>query len=74
MEYIVFEDRLKELCLNKKEFAELSGLPYQTVMNWSNTKKTPVWVSSWLENYRKAHKFDIIHKLFDEEIGREKED
>ncbi len=54
MLYIDFEDKLKEFGINKKEFAELSSLPYQTVMNWSNSKRTPAWVESWLENYRKA--------------------
>jgi len=49
----------------------MSGMSYNTVVNWHDDKKPiPSWVSSWLDNYRKSRKLDIIHKLFDEEIGR----
>jgi hypothetical protein len=36
----------------KQRFPTLTGVPYQTIMNWKD--KTPVWVDSWLDNYSKA--------------------
>jgi hypothetical protein len=47
-----FTQILKNLKLSKKDFATLTGVPYQTIMNWKD--KTPVWVDSWLDNYSKA--------------------
>ena len=68
-------ERLKDAGLSKKDFAEKSGMSYGTVNNWGNDNQpVPGWVSSWLDNYKKSRKFDIIHKLFNEEINREKED
>ena len=36
---------------SKKEFAELTGLPYSTVNQWGTANPYPVWVRSWLVNY-----------------------
>ena len=70
-----FENNIKSLGISRKEFAAMSGMSYNTVVNWHDEKKPiPGWVSSWLDNYKKSRKFDIIHKLFNEEINREKED
>ena len=66
---------LKSLGISRKEFCEITGLSYGTVANWHDENRpVPSWVSSWLDNYKKSRKFDIIHKLFNEEINREKED
>lgn len=55
-----FEDYLKKASINKKEFAELTELPYQTIMNWNNSDNAPKWVKSWLENYIKAKDMDKV--------------
>ncbi|MDO7253876.1 XRE family transcriptional regulator [Helicobacter cappadocius] len=59
-----FMQKLQELGLNKREFAELSELAYSTVNNWNDTSTPiPKWVSSWLENYAKATKYEKIKDL-----------
>lgn len=60
MTYKEFEELLKELKINKKEFAGLVEMSYQTIMNWKNTDNVPKWVKSWLENYIKAKDIDKV--------------
>jgi len=55
-----FVEKLKEVGLNKKDFAVKTGLAYSTVANWSVTQNIPKWVHSWLENYIKAKNFDEV--------------
>ena len=70
-----FELSIKELGISRKEFCEITGLTYSAVSKWhDDNRPVPTWVTSWLDNYKKSRKFDIIHKLFNEEINREKED
>ncbi len=66
MNYKEFEEILKNININKKEFSELTELPYQTVMNWSKSKKTPKWVKSWLNNYIEAKSYsDVKDKVIE---------
>lgn len=59
-----FIQKLQELGLNKREFAELSELAYSTVNNWNDTSTPiPKWVLSWLDNYSKAIKYDRIKEM-----------
>lgn len=37
----VFNDLLEEKGLNRKKFAELSGIPYTTVIGWTNLNRLP---------------------------------
>jgi hypothetical protein len=60
MEVKTFEEELENLKLSKKEFAELTNLPYQTIMNWKRSDSIPRWVKSWLENYIKAKEMDKV--------------
>ena len=55
-----FELELEKSSMNKKTFAELTELPYQTIMNWKRSDNVPVWVKSWLENYIKAKDMDKV--------------
>jgi hypothetical protein len=55
-----FEFILEKANLNKKKFAELTSLPYQTIMNWKRSDNVPGWVKSWLENYMKAKDIDKV--------------
>lgn len=55
-----FENKLKELKLNKRDFSVLCGLGYTTITNWRGFGKTPEWVESYLEFYEKAKKYDEI--------------
>ncbi|ENU2792769.1 hypothetical protein ACE4NI_001660 [Campylobacter jejuni] len=57
-----FEKKLKELKLSKKDFVEIIGMPYQTLMNWKAKGKTPKWVDSWLENYEYKKFYDEFFK------------
>lgn len=60
MNYSEFEISIQNAKLNKKEFAEKTSIPYQTVMNWSRTNKAPSWVKSWLENYIKSKTYEEV--------------
>ena len=61
MERQDFNDRLKELGLSKKEFAELAGAGYDAVNKWgSGNTGVPYWVDSWLDNYKKAKALDSV--------------
>ena len=37
----IFNDLLEEHRLNRKQFAEKSGIPYTTVMGWTNLNRLP---------------------------------
>jgi len=61
----LFLERIKELGLNKKEFAVISKVPYSTINNWGtmvNNKPLviPVWVEPFLDYYEKATKLDYV--------------
>jgi len=56
----VFEAKLAELGLSKKEFAAMVGAVYNGVVNWNSKGETPKWVDSWIENYEKAKSYEII--------------
>ncbi len=65
MEKKEFADLLKEADLNRKEFAAMFEVEYQTVLGWgSKDRPFPYWVKSWLENYIKAKHFDTAKEIF----------
>ena len=66
MNYKKFEELLKLNDLNKKEFAKITELSYQTVMNWNHTDNVPKWVRSWLENFRERKRFENVKKTLKE--------
>ena len=69
--YKDFEELLKRIGINKKEFAELTELSYQTVMNWNNTDNVPKWVKSWIKNYIEAKSYnDVKNKVFEIESNK----
>ncbi|MBZ7995148.1 hypothetical protein AVCANL279_07460 [Campylobacter canadensis] len=60
-----FNERIKKLGLSVSEFAELTGLTKDAVYGWSrNSKTTPDWVKSWLDNYEKALLLENIKNAF----------
>lgn len=60
MELSQFKELLKKANLNKKQFAELLEMQYNTVNAWGSNNSIPSWVKSWLENYIKAKTYDSI--------------
>jgi len=56
-----FDKILKNIDLDRKAFAELTSISYNTVNNWNDNKKPiPNWVESWLSNYKKSTILDNI--------------
>lgn len=53
-----FENKLKTLNLSKKDFANMSGLAYNSVVNWNAKNTTPCWVESYLDYYTKSKILD----------------
>ena len=68
MNYKDFEELLNEIGINKKEFASITELSYQTVMNWNNIDSVPKWVKSWIDNYKSKKKFEKIKELIKDEM------
>lgn len=53
--------RLMKLAnLNKKQLAEISGIPYATINNWGYRAPYPSFIKFLLENHIKAKKYDEI--------------
>lgn len=71
MTYKEFDNILKTIGLNKKEFAKMVGMSYTSITNWGQKANVPSWVISWLENYIKSSKFDKVKKIFDDEVNIE---
>lgn len=44
--------------LNKKQLAEISGIPYATINNWGYRAPYPSFIKFLLENYIKAKAYD----------------
>lgn len=66
MELSQFKELLKKANLNKKQFAELLEMQYNTVNAWGSNNSIPSWVKSWLENYIKAKTYDgIKNKVYE---------
>jgi DNA-binding transcriptional regulator YiaG len=60
MNNLEFENIIENIDMSKKDFAEQTKLPYQTIMNWKRNDSLPVWVESWLENYIEKQNFQKI--------------
>ena len=61
----LFLERMKNLNINKKEFAAICKVPYSTINNWGtivNNKPLviPVWVEPFFDYYEKATKLDYV--------------
>lgn len=67
-----FDERLDSLELTRQVFAQLTGLSYGSVTNWSDEKKpVPSWVSSWLSNYKKAKNMEQVVEAVQSYIDEE---
>jgi phenylalanine-4-hydroxylase len=57
-----FMEKLNALNLKRKEFAELTGINYNTVLNWTY-KPMPAWVESWLSYYSDSVQLKALQKI-----------
>ena len=56
-----FENNIKSLSISRKEFSDMTGMSYNTVVNWNDKNKPiPAWVESWLENYKAKKDLDKV--------------
>ncbi|HED5991020.1 TPA: helix-turn-helix transcriptional regulator, partial [Campylobacter coli] len=46
-----FNQLLKQANLNKKQLADISGIPYPTINAWGSTTSYPPYIAFLLENY-----------------------
>ncbi len=60
MSYEDFEKELEAIKLSKKDFSDSVGMTYTSVTNWKQKGEIPAWVSSWLDNYKKAQTLQKI--------------
>lgn len=69
MTKIVFDNTLNRCGLNRKDFAEKTGIKYSTVGKWNDTDRPiPSWVESWFENYIDKKKFENIKNMIKNEL------
>ncbi|MCE3037775.1 XRE family transcriptional regulator [Helicobacter anatolicus] len=54
---------LKLANLNKKQLAEISGIPYATINNWGYRTPYPIFVRFMLENYIKTKACNIDDEI-----------
>jgi len=73
MTKVEFDTALAAVGLSRKDFAELSGVPYLgTVNKWNDEKRPiPVWVKTWLENYAYRKKYLALKALLSDEKEKE---
>lgn len=60
-----FEKELVRLKLSKKDFTQIVGMPYQTLMNWKGKNETPAWVEPFLRFYEKSVAFDELLRVIE---------
>ncbi|EAJ0326366.1 terminase small subunit [Campylobacter lari] len=63
-----FNQLLKQANLNKKQLAEISGIPYPTINAWGSTTSYPPYITFLLENYIKAQKYNKIKDLIKDDM------
>lgn len=70
MDYKIFEELLEKAKLSKKEFAQITKIAYQTIMNWKRINNAPEWTEPFIENYIKSNSYnqirDKIYQIEDE--------
>ena len=65
MEKIEFKIKLKKASLNKKSFAQIFGLKYQSVNSWGNNGRTiPYWVEQVAMNIKPFLLYNDMEQLF----------
>lgn len=64
-----FEKELVRLKLSKKDFTQIVGMPYQTLMNWKGKDETPAWVEPFLRFYEKSVAFDELLRVIEKFRG-----
>ncbi|MDD3856389.1 XRE family transcriptional regulator [Sulfurimonas sp.] len=62
MELQEFKDKLEDLGLNFKEFAEIVNIPYSTVTKYGRSTPIPSWVSAFLDIYTQNVKLESLKK------------
>jgi len=60
-----FIELLKNLHMNKKEFAQIADVPYPTVSSWGASRngkvlEIPNWVRQFLYYYERAKKLEYV--------------
>ena len=60
MEIGEFEKLLKQANLSKKEFADIAGMNFNSVVNWGTKNTYAAWVEPFLNFYIKAKKYDEL--------------
>ncbi|EAK3171236.1 XRE family transcriptional regulator, partial [Campylobacter jejuni] len=61
-----FNQLLKQANLNKKQLADISGIPYPTINAWGSTTSYPPYITFLLENYIKAQSYEELkNKVFE---------
>lgn len=63
MDKVRLNELLKIADLKKKELSDMFNMSQSAVNNWGASKEIPYWLESWLENYIKAKKYDVIQDL-----------
>ncbi|AJC85507.1 hypothetical protein IMC75_08410 (plasmid) [Campylobacter peloridis] len=67
-----FDEKIKSLGLTRQDFCNITGLAYSSVSNWNdNNKPIPIWVDSWIENYKYKKFYEITKEFFRDDFIKE---
>ena len=72
MELSELKEMLKKAGLNKKQFAELISMQYNTVNAWGSNNVVPVWVKSWLTLYIENKECKELKEIIRANVCKEK--
>ena len=69
-----FAKLLEKLGMSKKDFSDISEVPYPTVQSWGSVRagkrlEVPNWVRHFLKYYEKAQKFDLVAEEICEKLS-----
>ena len=64
----IFQSYLDLAGLSKKDYSDISGIPYPTIRGWGSTTPFPPYLDFMLKNYIDACKFRKIAELLKNEI------
>jgi predicted transcriptional regulator len=65
MRHEEFQNKLDELKLGKKDFSDVTNVPYTTVSKYGKSNPVPPWVGPFLDLYEENRNLSEIKELIE---------
>ncbi|HDZ4329838.1 TPA: hypothetical protein RTB68_001752 [Campylobacter jejuni] len=73
MTRLEFDEKIKQLGLTRKTFADIAKVSYSGIStNWKDDKEIPAWVEPFLYYYEKGLALDELLKILEKYKNKEK--